>query len=110
MTITQTALLELTDRWKEKVAKLNSEAQEIRKKSERETAPHSPGELAENIYGFAAGYAAARNDLLRLLEVCEVCVGSGFTACQTGTTTMRHYCWKCKGTGMANKSTLSTNQ
>lgn len=66
MTITQTALLELTDRWKARVATLNAEASEIRKKTERETAPHTPDELAENVFGLAAGYAAARNELIRL--------------------------------------------
>lgn len=101
MTITQTALLELTDQWKAKVATLNAEASEIRKKTERETAPHTPDELAENVYGFAAGYAAARNDLLRYLEVCMQCVGMGSIAHPSATTKQRLACWKCKGTGMA---------
>lgn len=107
MMITQTALLELTDQWKAKVKQFADEAHLVRKRIHPDAIemPTTPGERSENLHGYAAGYAAARNELLRLLEVCEVCVGTGSTAAPSATTTMRSVCWKCKGTGMANSPT-----
>lgn len=104
MTITQTALLTLTDQWQEKVKRFSDEAHKINRSIPEEIRemPTTKGEHSENLHGYAAGYAAARQELLRLLEVCAVCVGTGTTAGQNGTTTMRVYCWKCKGTGMEN--------
>jgi len=103
MTITQTALLELTDQWKEKSKQFSVEAIAFRKKEHTDAIdlPTSPREHSENLHGYAAGYAAARKELLQLLKVCEVCVGSGATLPSNGTTTMRVQCWKCQGTGMA---------
>ena len=100
MNITQKNLLLLADRWMAAMKRHNADAGEILKMTDRQTAHHTQGELAENIYGVAAGYAAARKDLLEFLKVCGFCVGTG-TMFPVGTTTMRVTCPKCKGSGMA---------
>lgn len=107
MNITQIALRTLTDQWQEKVKRFSNEAHKINRSIPEEIRemPTTKGEHSENLHGYAAGYAAARQELLRLMEVCAVCVGTGTTAAQTGTTTMRCVCWKCKGTGTANSPT-----
>jgi hypothetical protein len=103
MTITQTALLTLTDQWQEKVKRFSDEAHSIWRAIPEEIRemPTTKGERSENLHGYAAGYAAARQELLRLLEVCPQCVGMGSIAHPTATTKQRLACWKCKGTGMA---------
>ena len=94
----------MTDQWQEKVKRFSDEAHLIKKTIHTDVfqTPTTPGERAENLHGYAAGYAAARQELLRLLEVCEACVGMGSISHPSATTKQRLACWKCKGTGMAN--------
>jgi hypothetical protein len=101
MIVSKESLIDLSDQWKDKVKKLSDEAHKIRKGIHPDAIemPTTEGERSENIHGFAAGYSAARQELLRLLKVCEVCVGTGSTASQDATTKMRFVCWKCKGSG-----------
>lgn len=98
----KTNLLLLTDRWLERVKEFSAEAHKIKMSipEEEYEMPTTKGEHSENLHGFAAGYSAARLDLLAELDVCVSCVGLGTTAPQQSTGTMRVVCWRCDGSGL----------
>lgn len=72
MKISQTKILHLTEQWQAKMIKFVDEAHRIEGRIHKDAFgnPTTPRERSENLHGYAAGYAAARNELLRLIEGC----------------------------------------
>jgi hypothetical protein len=98
------SIIDLIESWKGKVESINDQAHNayLSITDEERENPVTKGELAENLYGLAAGYAAAVMDLESFIASCNKCLGEGSKSYPNSTTIIRQICKQCLVTGRTN--------